>query len=78
MNAQNVDVVLYLDHQPRAREFREIRSALCRIRGIRGVTRNSHVTRLVNVKYDPTQTRARTILDAVARDGHAAARLVGM
>ena len=78
MNRNNVDVVVCLDHQPAAHEFRAIESALSHIRGVRGVTLNNHVTRLVNVSYDPAQTRARAILDSVVRGGHGAARLVGM
>jgi len=78
MNSNNVDVVVCLNHKPEAWEFHEIESALSRIRGVRGVTLNNHVTRLVNVSYDPAQTRARAILDSVVRGGHGAARLVGM
>lgn len=78
MYPNNVDVVVCLDHRPGAREFHEIETALSRIRGVRGITLNNFVTRLVNVSYDPTETRARAILDGVVHGGHGAARLVGM
>jgi len=78
MNSNNVDVVVCLSHRPGAREFQEIETALSHVRGVRGVTINNYVTRLVNVSYDPAETRARAILDSVRHGGHGAARLVGM
>jgi hypothetical protein len=72
MKTHNVDVIVCLNHKPHAQEFSDIEATLNRVHGVRAVTRNNHMTRLVNVTYDPTTTRARTILNDVRRHDHGA------
>jgi hypothetical protein len=72
MKTHNVDVIVCLNHKHNAQELSKIQAALTRIRGVRAVTPNNHLNRLVNVTYDPTTTRACAILNGVRRHDHSA------
>lgn len=78
MNHNIVDLTVCLTCAPDPNEMARIEWALSGVPGVREVTLNNFIPRLVNVKYDPRETVARTILDHVADIGHPHARLVGM